>query len=340
MGMVLQFHSVCMANRCSTYLTCATCLLGLVLGCVSSPPQPEATLVAESTARGDEDTNSAPVTVPHGAVQIDITDIVGNDLHAKIELREKAEEGRGPIVFDLPDGRATERASCGTYGAYVYVYDQGIPILVDVQELAIAESDTAFLLVNLLEGTSGNRPLRAFDQDGDGALDRVEVSCGTDPVDASSIPGQELLPFSGRVLSQEAKWYRGELHAHSVYGGGRETVGQLIKRAEKLGLDFLAITDRNTMAACMDPEFHSDTVVLIPAMEWGSDEMGVALIYGPRTFPAQAETVAHAQALANRVQAQLALAVGHSLCKRHRGVVPGMAGSAADGAGTTQRGLD
>jgi len=44
--------------------------------------------------------------------------------------------------------------------------------------------------------------------------------------------------------------------------------------------------------------------VLIPAMEWGNDEKGLALIYGPMTFPEPPHDAPHAQMVANRVQAQ------------------------------------
>ncbi|HQE84052.1 MAG TPA: hypothetical protein PLM14_13710, partial [Candidatus Hydrogenedentes bacterium] len=116
--------------------------------------------------------------------------------------------------------------------------------------------------------------------------------------------GVERLPQQNTVLDTKAGWYKGELHARSSYGGGSESVGGLVKRAEKSGLDFLAITDLNTMEACKDPAFTSKSVVLIPAMEWGDSKRGYALIYGPQTEPERADTFAHAQALVRRVQMQ------------------------------------
>ena len=80
-----------------------------------------------------------------------------------------------------------------------------------------------------------------------------------------------------------------------------------MKRAEDAKLDFLAITDRNTMAACQDPAFQSEKVVLIPALEWGSEDWGVALVYGPRTLPEASEmagSLSDAQGVNQRVQAQ------------------------------------
>ena len=284
----------------------AVVLIGFtfLLGCASSPTAPSPAHSAGHAAAPKAEPIERDTQVTTGLVQIDITDVLGNDLHAKVEFRRDPGPAGQPITFDVPSGRRQARPPVGPYTAYVYVYDAGSLILVDAQELHVREDKPAYLLVTLLEGASGTRPLRAFDKDHDGAMDRVELSRGTDPADAASLPGHDVLPFVDRVLSTEGRWYRGEFHAHSVYGGGRETVAQLVKRAEKLGLDFLAITDRNTLAACMDPAFRSDKVVLIPAMEWGNDEMGVALVYGPRTMPPPPDTVAEAQTLSDRVQAQ------------------------------------
>ncbi|HRI89796.1 MAG TPA: CehA/McbA family metallohydrolase, partial [Candidatus Hydrogenedentes bacterium] len=99
-------------------------------------------------------------------------------------------------------------------------------------------------------------------------------------------------------------WYKGDLHVRSVHGGGVESVAELVARAEKSGLDFIAITDRNTLESVYDANFHSNKVVLIPAMEWGDDERGVALIYGPRTLPAKPSGFKDDQGVCQRVQAQ------------------------------------
>ena len=43
-------------------------------------------------------------------------------------------------------------------------------------------------------------------------------------------------------------WFRGELHSHSVHSDGGYPVRKLVRRAEELGLDFLALTDHNTVS--------------------------------------------------------------------------------------------
>jgi len=76
-------------------------------------------------------------------------------------------------------------------------------------------------------------------------------------------------------------WFRGELHSHSQHSDGGYPVSKLVRRAGELGLDFLALTDHNTLSghpeldACDFPTlkgvevttFHGHHVVL------GVDEM-------------------------------------------------------------------
>lgn len=236
-----------------------------------------------------------------GMIEIDVSDVVGRPLPAIIHFRR---DGRVVSKVRVPSGTAKATLPIGPCSAYVYVIEDGTPILVEVKKLDIQRDETSFIMVTLLEGSAGKRKLSDFDSDHDLALDRVELEAGTDPLSAASVPGFERYDWPSPVLSNKSRWYRGELHAHSRYGVGSESVGELVRRAERLGLDFLAITDRNTLQAASDPEFQSKSVVLIPAMEWGNDEMGVALIYTPLTFPDVTASIPEAQALCIRVQAQ------------------------------------
>ncbi|MBI4558833.1 MAG: CehA/McbA family metallohydrolase [Candidatus Hydrogenedentes bacterium] len=236
-----------------------------------------------------------------GSLSIRIRDVLGRPLASQVDLHPSGQSA--PTTIPTPEGRADGIYPVGTYQAYVRVYDLGVPVLVAVREVELG-MEPCRLEVELLEGASGNKQLLEFDQDFDLALDRVELEVGTDPNNANSIPGQAALHFASPVLSSKAGWYRGELHAHSKYGEGRESVKELVARAEKTGLDFLAITDLDTLAAASDPEFKSKRVVLIPAMEWGDKSRGLALIYGPGTVPQRADSFAGAQAVANLVQAQ------------------------------------
>ena len=292
-------------------------LMIILAGCAGSsserasrpegPDSRAATEIAESEGRPAGSTGTKR---PEGVLDADITNILGQNLACRIDLLDT--EGNPPLRFEAPEGKLEQGVPAGHYRVYVHIYDQGVPVLAEIQDLDITEGQSTFLPVNILEGASGALVLRDFDYDGDLAIDRVELSSGTDPQNAAQIPGRAQLPLEDRVLSEEAKWYRGELYAHSKYGRGSESVAALVKRAEQAGLDFLAITDLNTMAAFSDPGFHSDKLVLIPAMAWGSDEMGIALIYGPSTLPDLPSSIPAAQAECIRVQAQGGLfAIAH-----------------------------
>lgn len=237
-----------------------------------------------------------------GTIEISVANILGKPLRSDMVLYDS--EATPSREVSLPKGHAVFEQAAGNYSVYTYVYDGEVPILIDVREVAVRPGLRAEISIELLEGSSGNRGIRAFDQDFDLALDRVELEVGTDPQDARSIPGVKSFDWPSPVLDEAGSWYRGELHCYSTYGRGDETVAELVRRAEKMGLDFLAITDRNTLAAAFDPAFRSDSMVMIPAMEWGDDERGQALLYAPATFPEYTESYAKAQAMVIRVQAQ------------------------------------
>lgn len=282
--------------RLSAYQTSLVVILSCLLyhmAAMSQTPQPTSYLpLIVSTAQDS----------PKGQLHVDLTDIVGRNLPGKVLLRAGVD---GPAyLLKVPEGSTIADCPAGEFTAYVYVYELGVPMLVDMRELTIEAGGMASLPLTLTEGSAGHRTLLSFDADHDLVLDRLEEELGTDRFDAASMPGVQRLPIKNTVLSDKAGWYKGELHARSNYSLGSESVKDMVRRAEKAGLDFLAITDRNTMDACQDPDFTSENVVLIPAMEWGDSKRGYALIYGPQTIPERADTFAHAQALVRRVQMQ------------------------------------
>jgi hypothetical protein len=263
---------------------------------------------AKKKAEAAEDSASTKA----GTVEVDITDVLGHDLASRVVLRDKKTGARVKTI-EAPKGRAKEPAPVGVYQADICVYDHGFPIVVEIfKDFAVKENDSTFALYTLLEGASGNRMLREFDTDHDTVLDRVENAFGSDFRNPCSVPGREPLMIDDTVMDKTPRWYVGEMHAHSEFGEGKETVAQLVRRAERAGLDFMAITDRNTMQACKDPGYKSDSVVLIPAMEWGDDKRGVALLYAPRTLPEPVESTEEGQAMAELVQLQGgAVAIAH-----------------------------
>jgi len=240
-------------------------------------------------------------TAGQGSIFVEVTDVLQRNLPGKIEVYPA---GGGELsTHRLREGKVMTPFPAGDYVVYVYVYDWDIPIMVDIHRAAITPGGTVTITTELSEG-SGSLALRSFDRDFDLVLDRVELAAKTDPFDPDSFPNAELIPFDTPVLSKEAGWYKGDFHVRSIHGGGKESVKELVARAEKSGLDFIAITDRNTMDACFDADFKSSKVVLIPALEWGTDDRGVALIYGPHTFPALTSDIRDDQGVCQRVQAQ------------------------------------
>lgn len=69
----------------------------------------------------------------------------------------------------------------------------------------------------------------------------VEIELDDDPVGEPFVwPAREDV-----VLSEEAKWYRGDLHCHSTHSDGRYPMEDVFDYAAERGLDFLALTDHN-----------------------------------------------------------------------------------------------
>lgn len=239
---------------------------------------------------------------PKGILDIDVTDVVGKYWGARVDLLN-IEDGKR-YRFDFPEGKGEQKVPVGSFRAYIYAYDNGVPVMVQIKDITIKENQPVFIPITLLEGTTGPLVLRDFDSDCDLVLDRVEIESGTDPYNPLDIPGKKTIPVENKVIQNKAGWYKGELCCFSKYSIGSETVGELIKRAEKDGLDFIAITDINTLKSIEDPEYRSDKLVLIPAMKWGNDQMGYALVYCPRTPLDSPTTIPEAQAECLRVQAQ------------------------------------
>jgi hypothetical protein len=105
-----------------------------------------------------------------------------------------------------------------------------------------------------------------------------------------------------RALWQQEGWYRGELRCYSTYSESKLRVSDIIRQAEKIGLDFIAITDKKTLEHCKDPDYKSDKVVVIPAFEWGMD--GHATCLGAKTMIENWDTNAQVQAAIQLAHAQ------------------------------------
>ncbi len=270
---------------------------------------------ADAQQRRTKQERNAPETAkPTNSEQsalfsVQVSNVVEQPLTSRVRLID--EHGALAGKFDVPNGNATLRFQSGRYTALVDVYDNDVPILVYMEPIVLPSSPAPAIVVSLLEG-SGSRNLAQFDRDLDLVLDRLELEQGSNPENASSTPGEKLIEWPSPVLSQTSAWYRGELHAYSNHGPGDESVANLIRRAESANLDFLAITDPNTIASALDPQYKSSKLVLIPAMEWGDKERGTALVYAPPSVLPLDVPWAEAQAEVIRLQARGGLiAVAH-----------------------------
>ena len=89
------------------------------------------------------------------------------------------------------------------------------------------------------------------------------------------------------------RWFPGDLHSHSVYSWdaaalGGDSVARCLRLADKQQLQFLSITDHQSVQAQADPEFVHPRVTPIPAEEWGI--MGHAGIHGTAVAVPEVDT--------------------------------------------------
>jgi hypothetical protein len=62
-------------------------------------------------------------------------------------------------------------------------------------------------------------------------------------------------------------WYRGEIHCHTHHSDGDSTPLEIVRLAESLGLDFLAITDHNVLSHQAELAQINTPLILIPGVE-------------------------------------------------------------------------
>jgi hypothetical protein len=78
-----------------------------------------------------------------------------------------------------------------------------------------------------------------------GCAYEVTVTC-TLAAGPEGVPAPVPYPlYAPGVLRREARWYRGNLHAHTVHSDGANSVAEMAAEHRRCGLDFGAMTDHN-----------------------------------------------------------------------------------------------
>ncbi|MBF9127570.1 CehA/McbA family metallohydrolase [Plantactinospora sp. S1510] len=114
----------------------------------------------------------------------------------------------------------------------------------------------------------------------------LTVTTSTDrpaPPDRTAVPPSPERP-PGRSLPavDGLRWLAGDLHAHTVHSDGTSTVAELAALAAARGLDFLAVTDHNTVSHHpeLPPVGARYGITLLPGQEVTTDR-GHANVFGP-----------------------------------------------------------
>lgn len=86
------------------------------------------------------------------------------------------------------------------------------------------------------------------------------------------------------AVHREARWYRGDLHCHSHHSEAKGTLAELCGAARELGLDFLAVTEHNTISHHrLLGQFHTTDFLPIPGEEITSYR-GHGNVWGARAW--------------------------------------------------------
>ncbi len=83
---------------------------------------------------------------------------------------------------------------------------------------------------------------------GESMLYWINVSVDVDPNAAADDPPSPIDEYAREAPSVDGayRWFRGDFHSHTVHSDGYNSIEEYAVAAERLGLDFLAITDHNT----------------------------------------------------------------------------------------------
>jgi hypothetical protein len=157
-----------------------------------------------------------PFTVPAGAMECDIAHTDGSDF----------------VILDWgvwqPDGTSRGWGGGNTEDAII----------------GVDQSSRSYLPGPLPAGTwtvvIGKAKL-----DSTGGHYSIDVTC----TDTETLPVLPKAAFTPVVLSTERRWYKGDFHVHSEQSGdAKATFDQIVTLAKSRGLDFVNLSDHNTVA--------------------------------------------------------------------------------------------
>ena len=109
------------------------------------------------------------------------------------------------------------------------------------------------------------------------AVGQTPGPSATQPVHSNPWAPTELGPLPPVASLNDGMWLKGELHLHSRHSNdaSNNSIGKIIGFCDSVGIDFLAITDHDNHVqgdvahhTWADPEFHSDSVLLLYSAEW------------------------------------------------------------------------
>ena len=135
--------------------------------------------------------------------------------------------------------------------------------------IALDEATPGYMPGPLLPGT-WNIVLGPYKVVPDGCHYRITVRLWQDETgmaqNASFPPLLALSDKPGARVNPDG-WYKGDLHCHTINSDGDSTPETLVRLGEKLGFDFLAVTDHNNRTQGIDLAKLETPLMLIPGYE-------------------------------------------------------------------------
>lgn len=206
--------------------------------------------VIEDTATHDDARTYRllPFEMPDNAVQVTVRYQYGEDLRA----------GSGVIDIGIFDARGADFMGAGFRGwsgsarsEFVITLDQATPGYTP----GALQAGTWHVCLGLYEIAEG------------GCDYRVEIDIETDTAEAMT-PAYLPLSQTPRPDRRRAdSWYKGDLHCHTFHSDGDSDPLDVVRKAESLGFDFIAITDHNVLTHQISLRDADTPLLLIPGME-------------------------------------------------------------------------